>query len=472
MNRKVGRPVLLAIIAEGFFSRLSFGVIGFALPLYAYNLGMSLSTISLLASINVGAEILLKPYASARVDRLGLKRSLSIAIGLRSLIGLFLSLVSAPWQLLAIRMLQGAAESLRDPALNTLIAEGSGPNEIASSYAWYSTAKSVAGSLGKALAGILITVTAANYPLVFLVGFALSALPLYAVLRFVPANAGSIPKVDAAAPKPAPALSRSASSRGVGPYFLLGILISGTASMLNSLFPVLATKYAGLTPAQAGMIYGLSTVVIILAGPLFGWISDHVSRKLVLTVRSIANTVSSIIYIFFPSFAGIAIGKIVDDVGKAAFRPAWGALMAEVSGEDRSRRAHTMGMLSLGDNLGEVGGPALAGLLWHFWGLPAMLAVRAGLALLTEIYALSLRRAPGQSQLGPAARSREPKIMMHNLTFPNAGQPGPAAGSLEPHYWGNRSGRSLQGHAVRQQLQSPSAFELHQYTSTEDGADH
>jgi len=394
MSGRVRHPVILAIVAEGFLSRLSFGVIGFALPLYAHHLGMSLSAIGLLASFNVGAEILLKPFASARADRLGLKRSLGIAIGLRSLIGLFLSFVTAPWQLLAIRTLQGAAESLRDPAINALIAEGSGPNEIASSFAWYSTAKSVAGSLGKALAGLLITVTAANYPLVFLVGFALSALPLYAVLRFVPANAGyAAPDVPTSPAAPAPALSRPAGARGAGPYVLLGILISGTASMLNSLFPVLATEYAGLTPAQAGLIYALSTGVIILAGPLFGWISDHVSRKLVLMVRSVANTVSSIIYIFFPSFAGVASGKIVDDIGKAAFRPAWGALMAQVSGQDRSRRAHTMGMLSLGDNLGEVGGPALAGLLWHFWGLPVMLAVRAGLALLTEIYALSLGRA-------------------------------------------------------------------------------
>lgn len=411
MSRQTGRPVLIAVVAEGFLSRLSFGVIGFALPLYAHHLGMSLSAIGLLASFNVGAEILLKPFASARADRLGLKRSLSIAIGLRSLIGLFLAFVTAPWQLLAIRTMQGAAESLRDPAINALIAEGSGADSVASSYAWYSTAKAVAGSLGKAVAGVLITITAANYPTVFLIGFALSALPLYAVLRFVPRNAGYAATEVTGAP-PASVADQSppspAGRRGAGPYVVLGILISGTASMLNTLFPVLATEYAGLTAAQAGLIYALSTTVIILAGPLFGWISDHVSRKLVLMVRSVANTVSSMLYIFLPSFAGIASGKILDDVGKAAFRPAWGALMAQLSAQDRSRRAHTIGMLSLGDNLGEIGGPALAGFVWHFWGLPAMLGVRAGLALLTEIYALSLGQAPGSGRRSTAVTNGEP----------------------------------------------------------------
>ena len=41
---KADRGALLAIVAEGFFSRLSFGLLTFALPLYAVReLGMSLA---------------------------------------------------------------------------------------------------------------------------------------------------------------------------------------------------------------------------------------------------------------------------------------------------------------------------------------------------------------------------------------------------------------------------------------------
>ena len=68
---------------------------------------------------------------------------------------------------------------------------------------------------------------------------------------------------------------------------------AGTAEMLNGLFPILATEYAGLSPAQAGIVYAVSTLATIFSGPVFGWLSDNVSRKLVLMVRGAANTLSS-----------------------------------------------------------------------------------------------------------------------------------------------------------------------------------
>ncbi len=68
-------PALLTIVAEGFLSRLSFGLISFALPLYAYHLGMKLSEIGILSSINLVVAMAFKPLMGAMADRFGLKRS-------------------------------------------------------------------------------------------------------------------------------------------------------------------------------------------------------------------------------------------------------------------------------------------------------------------------------------------------------------------------------------------------------------
>jgi len=58
---KGDRGALLAIVAEGFFSRLSFGLITFALPLYAREkFGLSLAEVGLLAAFNQIVAILLK----------------------------------------------------------------------------------------------------------------------------------------------------------------------------------------------------------------------------------------------------------------------------------------------------------------------------------------------------------------------------------------------------------------------------
>jgi MFS family permease len=172
------------------------------------------------------------------------------------------------------------------------------------------------------------------------------------------------------------------------PVAALGFLIACTARMISQLFPVLAIEYGGLSVGQTGLIYAVSLVVVIAAGPAFGWLSDNVSRKLVLMVRGLANTVSSLMFLFFPTFAGLAAGAVIDSMGKAAFRPAWGALMAQFAGLDRRRRARTMSYLSLGEGLGETLGPLLGGFLWSVWGVGVMLGARVALALVGEIYAL------------------------------------------------------------------------------------
>lgn len=389
---------LLAIIAEGFSTRLSFGVVGFALPLYARHLGMSFTEIGLLFSLNAIIEQAMKPLAGRAADRFGLKRSFTAAIAIRSLIALLLVFASAPLHLYAIRVLHGLSESLRDPAVHALITNNGRQANLGSSFAWYATAKTVAGSLGKAATGIMLALTSYDYSGAFLIAFLLSFLPLYFVARFVhdeaafeSAEAGGrngAQRPGAAVGSPGPAQGNSLKE--LFPFVALGFLIASTAHMLQNLFPVLALEYAGLDAAQTSIIYAAAIPFVLITGPLFGWMSDNVSRRLVLMVRGFSNIFSSVIYVVFPTFLGIAAGKIADDVGKAAFRPAWGALMSYVSSFDRRRRARTMGYLSFGEGAGEITGPILAGLLWGLWGLPAVLLVRIILAIASEVYATSL----------------------------------------------------------------------------------
>jgi MFS family permease len=393
-------PSLLAIVAEGFLSRLSFGVISFALPLYAHHLGLSLTEIGVLTSLNLAISLALQPMMGWAADRFGCKRSFNAAIGLRSLVALLLAFAGMPWHLYAIRTAHGLSKALRDPAANALIAEHGGKKAIASAFAWYATAKSVAGALGKAVAGILLTLTAANFSLVFLIAFVLSAFPILIVARFVQEARPGAQAMRRAGSTDAASVSAPPGSEQVTvlrpsllPFIGLGFMLSSTADMLHGLLPVLATQYAGLSEAETGMLYMLSTLVILFSGPLFGWLSDNVSRRLVLAVRSGANIFSSLIFLVAPTFPGFIVGKAVDDIGKAAFKPAWGALMTHVSSFDRCHRARTMSLMSVGEDGGAIVGPMLAGILWNAWGIPVLLGVRVLLAVLTEVTAVVLSRS-------------------------------------------------------------------------------
>jgi MFS family permease len=389
-------PALSAMVAEGFLSRLSFGIVSFALPLYALELGLGVAAIGLLASLNLMVAIALKPLAGWVADRVGLKLSLTAAIALRSAVSLMLALATVPWQLFATRSVHGVSIALRDPAVNALIAEGATRERIASAFAWYQTAKSVAGSLGKVLAGLAIAATASSFSLVFGLAFLLSALPAYVVVRYVrePDRESEPARTAMAGPEGErleSADQAAARPRGILRFAGVGFAISGTGHMLSTLFPVLAVEYAGLSAAQAGLLYSISAAVALL-GPAFGWLSDNVSRRLVLQTRGVANVLSSGLYLVAPGFLGFAVGKAVDDAGKAAFRPAWGALMAHVSSFDRRRRAQLMGYMSAGEDTGEMAGPILAGLLWGTFGAPALLLTRMGLALGAEVFTWRMTR--------------------------------------------------------------------------------
>ncbi|HET9839569.1 MAG TPA: MFS transporter [Candidatus Angelobacter sp.] len=393
---------LFAVIAEGLLSRLSFGLIGFALPLYARHLGLSFTQIGILVSLNSAVALCLKPLLGWVGDRFGLKRTFLSSIAMRSLVSLLLAFAAGPWALYAIRSLYGVSMSLRDPSANGLIAEHGGKKSVASAFAWYQTARQVANSVSKALAGVLLAMTASNYATVFYVAFALSLLPIVLVLLLVhePPAHQPLPVSEAtASPSAAGQPKRKIS---VLPFVGFGFLVAGTAEMLSGLFPVIATEYAHLTKAQAGLIYTISTMIAIVSGPVFGWLADNVSRKLTLLLRSVANTLSSALYLIWPTYAGVGVARSIDDMGKAAFRPAWGALMAQISGADRSRRARTMSWLSMGEDAGGVAAPMLAGFLWNTWGIAALMSARIVLALVTEAYALFIERHQyaGKKQTG------------------------------------------------------------------------
>ena len=406
MTTGAPRLALLALLGEGFFSRLSFGVVSFALPLYARELGMSLTEIGLLISLNAGIAMICKPVMGALADRCGWRRSLLAGVGLRSVSTLLFAVSWMPWHLFGIRALLGLSQSLRSPAINALLAECGGKKSAASVFAWYSTAKTVAASAGRALAGIMLALTAGKFASVFVIAFVLSALPLLVVWLYVKEPEGRVREASNATEGEAPA-KLPAAQPGLLPIIGLGTLMSGTAQMLHGLFPILATEYAGLGTAETGLIYLASTLVTLAAGPIFGWLSDHVSRELVLLVRGAANILSSAVYLFAPGLAGVTVARLTDDMGKAAFRPAWGAMMSAASCHDKQNRARRMGIMSLGEDAGDLIGPALAGFLWSTGGIGALMGVRIVLAALTEIYAIVVTRKLNAAEIARAQESRQ-----------------------------------------------------------------
>ncbi len=406
-------PTLAAITMEGFLTRLGFGMVGFTLPLYALALGMNFAEVSLLYVLRTVTTLAVKPAMGWAADRFGRKSTLVVAVILRCLVGLLFVFANQPWHLFAIRILHGAMTAARDPSASALIAEHGNPRHMASTFAWYSTARDIGRSLGYAVAGLLIQLTG-SYQIAFLVAFLTSCAALFTVIRYVREG-----KEDQAGRK-AKSSERPTSTpaqpvdehlpwsvyRGLLGYAFFGLMVAGSAEMMRGLFPVIATQHAALTEGQAGLIVGVASIAVLVAGPAFGWLSDRVDRRLVLGVRSLTNTVSSLLYLALPGFSGYFVARMMDDTGKAAFRPTWGALLAEASEAHPRHRARVMTFMDTAYTLGEVLGPLVAGLLISGFGVPVMLGVRAALALFTELQ-LHLARLSQRAQHPAPARPKD-----------------------------------------------------------------
>jgi MFS family permease len=401
-------PTLAAVSTEGFLTRLGFGMVSLTLPLFALSLGMSLAEVGFLYALRSGAVIAIKPVMGWAADRYGRKSTLIVAVVLRCVIGLLFVFATQAWHLYALRILQGAMTAARDPSAAALLATHGKQKSMASTFAWYSTARDVGRSLGYGAAGLLIELTG-GYQAAFFIAFLTSCIALVTVLRYVTEaplgepTAVSRGSVDTGSHRSGSLLPLYAS---LLPFAGFGLMVASSAEMMQGLYPVLATEYAHLTEGQAGLAVSASSIVVLFAGPAFGWISDHVSRKLALGARSVANTLSSVLYIVAPTFAGFMLAKAVDDAGKAAFRPTWGSILAEVSEIDPRHRARTITFVDSASSLGEVVGPVLAGVLLAAVGIPGMLAARALLSLATEAHAFVVfRKSRRNSSLAPRVHS-------------------------------------------------------------------
>lgn len=389
-NALLSNPSLAVVILEGFFARLGFGVITFALPFYALSLGMSFTEIGVLASLRLVAAIALKPVMGVAADRFGKRTIYLWSIGGRAVVGVLFVFATTPWALFAIRLLHGVTTAARDPVSAFLIAEHGDEKRMASAFGWYSTAREVGAALGYVVAGGLLTWTSDNYAAAFLFAVGTSVVAFGFVAWLVrETRAGD--SGDDASDDSTPA--QRTESGAWWDYALLGILVALTGSMLTGLFPIIATEFAQLTKAETGVIFAASTLAIIFSAPIFGWLADHVSRALVLSLRSVLNAGSSVIYALAPGFAGFAVARLADEAGKAAFRPAWGALIADVSRAGaRNKRGRKIAYLDTAQSVGEALGPVIGGALWQHVSIYALFGARFALAIVAEMVSIWVLR--------------------------------------------------------------------------------
>ncbi len=472
-SRGAFNPVVTALMAEAFLSRLSSGLLKTAVPLYALLVfGMKITSVMALVLIQNIVPLLLRPVFGTLADKYGKKRIFMISLTIRTLVSLLYAFATLPL-LFLVSAVRGIADSAKGPSASAMIADNTDEKNIAQAYSWYTTTKSTSGGIGEALAAFTLVILlaffagmqsvkvnvavldkvnrsgknveeivkdAAQSP----VGSALAGQTVIRVeqremrLKDVPID--DLPKVVDAAPlkkalvtifivstilsfaslilvaifikekkkekkkdtkeKPGAIVGSPQQQPNVWSFALLGMALTAPAYMVTGEFFIILAVKLEVTPGALGWIKILAeTVTPLLFGPFFGWLADRIGTGKVIALRSLTNLVTSALFWTVPWFAGTAllglmmgVARAIDEIGKAAFKPTWGAISAKVSSSNLSNRSRTMGILEGGVDASDLAFPVIAGVMLQYLSLGPLMLMRGALAVIAEVYGYLLMK--------------------------------------------------------------------------------
>lgn len=482
-GQKVLNPVVLALMAEAFLSRVSGGLVKTAVPLYALLVfGLDITAVMALVLIQNIVPLVLRPMFGSLADKYGKKRVFMISLSIRAFIGLLYAIATLP-MLFIISVVRGMADSAKGPSASAMIADNTDQKNIAKAYSLYTTTKSTSGGIGEAIAAFMLiilivifagtrTVTAnfavleevnskgepieeilkspedvsadqtlppteahpqprrvvsveqretqlSQIPIddlpkvvegtvlkktlvtIFAVSTILSVFSLVLVQVFVKEKKKVKQKDKSGKPGSPKRLTEVHQAQpNVWSFALLGAALTAPAYMVTGEFFVVLAVKLEVTPYALGWIKIVAeTIIPLVFGPSFGWLADRIGAGKVIALRSIANLVTSLLFWITPWFAGtiflglmMGLARAVDEIGKAAFKPTWGAIAAKVSSFNLATRSKTMGIMEGGVDASDLTFPVLAGLLLQYFSLGALMAARAVLAIIAELYAYVLMR--------------------------------------------------------------------------------
>jgi len=190
------------------------------------------------------------------------------------------------------------------------------------------------------------------------------------------------------------------------------------------LFPILAPlgREIGLNEVQITFIIGLSGLVVFLATPYWGRLSDGWGRKAVMMIGMFgyaAGTVlfNSVLYAGLEGwlagwalFGALVMARMTHATVMSAAMPAAQAYMADIT--DAAARTRGMGAAGAANNLGAIIGPAVAGLAVISMLTP--LWVMAAVALLNGLFIWRFLPDPPRHREGrasPRMKYTDPRIL-------------------------------------------------------------
>jgi MFS family permease len=182
-------------------------------------------------------------------------------------------------------------------------------------------------------------------------------------------------------------------------WFLFAIILANIAgSMTNILMPIYLTEL-GASVGQVGLVFTLTSVVILVLQILGGWISDSIGRLRAIAIGSLGGVLGFVFMLLAPSWQWMLLALSVTQIPYALVGPSFSAFIAENSTEEN--RGKVYGITDTIYQVVGVIGPPLGGFLAGKYGFKVMLLVATGFytsAAILRIWMARTMRSVGESE--------------------------------------------------------------------------
>ena len=154
-------------------------------------------------------------------------------------------------------------------------------------------------------------------------------------------------------------------------WFMLAMVLANIASNMSiMLFPIYLSEL-GASIGQVGLVFTLTSVVILVLQIFGGWVSDSIGRLRAIAIGSLGGIVGFIALLLAPTWQWMLVALAVYQIPFALVGPSFGAFIAENSTEEN--RGKVYGLTGTIYQVCGVLGPPLGGFLAGRYGFKIML---------------------------------------------------------------------------------------------------
>ncbi len=332
-----------------------------ALPLFIRSMGVPVPTVGFIAAASTLVGIFVSLPAGILSDIIGRRRVILLAAIVFATAPFLYLLISAPWQLVMVRIYHGLATAILGPVAMAAVADtfAKGRGER---MGWYSSATMVGRFLAPFVGGILIF--GEDFRWVYLAdGFA-GVLALVAAIRLPLATttSGSVWQ--------ALKLQRGKYGQEIAFIFRQPRILatSGIEAVqyfafgcLETFLPIYLNEKLGYAAWEIGLLFTAQILAATFTKPIMGRLSDRYGRVPLIGIGLALGGITTAVMLVSTSYLVIMVLIAIFGLGLATVTASTSALVADIS---RSQsRGSALGILSGIMDIGHSSGPMVTGIM-------------------------------------------------------------------------------------------------------------